>query len=205
MDRVACALLGVLALGLATGCTRPVDIHTAVVDAAPLAQARTFSFVPVEQAAAAQPETTPGGYQSSPRSGHVIELIQVTVAGVLERKGYTSAPQGEGDLRVVCSVGRRDVTAQRSRSWRVSALSERDEERDFVEGGLVIDVFDRAGGQVWHGAATAEIDPKNPDDARVRDVAARVMEAFPARTPDRGPGVSSAPDLRARPRAAAAR
>ncbi len=154
----------------------PIEVHTGALDTAPYAQFHTFALAPIKGGIV--------GYTTTARSERVINLMKPAVTAVLVRKGYTLAAETESDLVIVCSAGRRDTEEHRELPRRMAQITgEQYEDRDFVEGGLVIDVFDKTGGQVWHGAAQTEIDPQKPDDARVRTVVEHVLEKFPARPP----------------------
>ncbi len=184
MKPVVSVLAGLLALGGAA-CAPPTDVQTTSLETAPIVHYRTFSFAPTTGASAYHQRAL-SDYPQSPRSAHVIDLMKASITQALEQKGYVLAPPGQGELVILCSAGRRDVETVVGRSWRVTARGgDGDETRSAVEGGIVIDVLDRTGGQVWHGAATTEIDPQKPDDARVRGVVDRVMKPFPARPPAR--------------------
>ncbi len=169
MKTMIALLVGALALGACS----TTQVHTGSLDTAPFAQFYTFSFAPIQGGVT--------GYRSTSRTARVIELMKPAITDVLEKKGYRRAPEGESDLVIVCSAGRRDVEERISLPWRITAITGEDfEDRDFVQGGLVIDVFDKTGGQVWHGAGKTEIDPGKPNDTRVRSVVEDVMSAFPS-------------------------
>lgn len=166
-------VLLMVALGISAACST-TQVHTGSLDTAPYAEFHTFSFAPIQGGVA--------GYRSTPRSARVVDLMKTAVTEALEKKGYRPAPEGESDLVIVCSAGRRDVEQRIELPWRMTAITgEEFEDRDFVQGGLVVDVFDRSGGQVWHGAAKTEIDPAKPNDARVHSIVENVMSAFPPR------------------------
>ena len=143
------------------------------VPAAPYAEMRTFSF--------ATPEATPEGYQATARSAVVVEQMKPFIVAALEAKGWVQAQQGEGDITIACAAGRREAETHRRLPWRITNVTgEAFEDRDFVEGGIVIDAFDRSGGQIWHGAARTEIDLSRPSVDRVRKAVNAALTRFPA-------------------------
>ncbi|HEY1954228.1 MAG TPA: DUF4136 domain-containing protein [Polyangiaceae bacterium] len=159
-------------LGLAAAHCSPTQAHGEFVPAAPYHELATFSF--------ASNEGPPGGYRLSARS-LVVEEMKPLVAAELIRRGYVQAPDGEGDVIVACGAGRRDATRHVRLSWRITSLTgEALEDQDFVEGGVVIDAFDKSGGQIWHGAARTPIDPMKPSEARLRAAVAAALARFPA-------------------------
>ena len=166
--------LAALALS-SSACTASVQSHGDYLHTAPFASFHTFSF--------ATAKAPPEGYEVTERSAQIVELMKPIVSEALVRKGYVAAPEGEvGDVVVACAAGRRDTTKVRRVSRRQSLVTSEDtEERDFVEGGLVIDAFDRSGGQVWHGASRTEIDPARPSLDSLRRAVGAALTRFPAR------------------------
>jgi len=167
-------LLAILAIGFSTfGCSQ-VQSHGEFVPAAPFAQFTTFSF--------ASNEGPPGGYHLSKRSLVVVEQMKPLVAAELEKKGYVRAHEGEvGDIIIAVGAGRRESEEHVHVNWHITELTgEEFEDRDFVEGGIVIDAYDKSGGQIWHGAARTAIDPQKPDVNLVRDAVADVLKRFPS-------------------------
>ena len=166
--------LAALALS-SSACMASVQSHGEYLHTAPFASFHTFSFVPAK--------APPEGYEVTARSAQIVELMKPIVSEALVRKGYVAAPEGEtGDVVFACAAGRRDTTKVRHVSWRQSLVTgEATEERDFVEGGLVIDAFDRNGGQVWHGASRTEIDPARPSLDALRRAVGAALVRFPAR------------------------
>ena len=158
----------------ASACMTPIQSHGEYLHTAPFATFRTFSFAPAEG--------PPEGYETTPRSAQIVDAMKPLVAHALELRGWVQAPAGEGDLVVACAAGRRDTTRMHRVSWRASLVTgEESEERDFVEGGIVIDAYDRNGGQVWHGAARTEIDPAKPNADRLRQAVDAALAKFPAK------------------------
>jgi uncharacterized protein DUF4136 len=151
-------------------CVRPIDIHTANLPTAPFAQYHTFSF--------GDAEGSPQGYKMSPRSVEVQRRLKPIIAGVLQEKGYTPAP-GKGDFVVAYGSGRREGDVfhpEKSHDW----LDE-NEDDDFVEGSIVLDVFDGSNdGQVWHGATRAGINPEKIDAAQLDRSVRLLLAHYPA-------------------------
>lgn len=152
-----------------TGCVRPVDVHTANLPTAPFAQYHTFSF--------ADPEGSPAGYRPSPRSAEVQRRLKPLIVTVLQEKGYALAP-GKGDFVLAYGSGRREGEIYhpvRAHDW----LDE-DEVDDFIEGSLVIDVFDGSNdGQIWHGASRAGINPDKIDPKQLDRSVRLLLLAYP--------------------------
>lgn len=169
--RSLCAVAGFVLLAVA--CTPPpIESHGEFVPAAPYAEMRTFSFI--------APEATPAGFQPTARSAVVVEQMKPMIAAALEAKGWVQAQPGEGDITIACAAGRRDAETHRRLPWRISNITgEEFEDRDFVEGGIVIDAFDRSNGQIWHGAARTEIDPMKPSQVRLQNAVNAAMSRFP--------------------------
>jgi uncharacterized protein DUF4136 len=165
-----CALLSAGASG-AISCVKEVQAHSASLRTAPFARYHTFSF--------ADAEGSPAGYAVSPRSAEVQRRIKPLIVAVLEEKGYTPAT-GKGDFVVAYGSGRREVTTRHSGPAKPEWLDE-DEEEDFVEGSIVIDVFDGTNdGQVWHGASRAEINPEKIDPGQLERSVRKVLAPYPA-------------------------
>ena len=151
----------------------PPAIHTAAAPYAPFGRYRTFSF--------AAPQGAPDGYTLTPRSIEVQQKMKPLIAAALRDKGYVEVGEG-GDFLVTHGAGRRDAKGTRKLSRRAVALmGETEQETSFLEGSLVIDVYDRlTGEQVWHGAATAEINTSSINEQRLAETVQKVMAAFPA-------------------------
>jgi hypothetical protein len=148
-----------------------VGTHTAANPAASFEHYRTFSF--------GAPEGPPAGYAVSPRSAEVQRRARPIIQSMLAERGYTPVP-AKGDLTIMFGSGRRESSTHETSSVGEAWLPD-DENQDFVEGALVIDAFDGAGGEkVWHGAMQANIDPDKLDDAQLQRSVQRLITAFPA-------------------------
>jgi hypothetical protein len=158
----------------AVGACSPVRTHSAALATAPFPQYRTFSF--------GTGEGSPAGFKSSPRTAEVERRMLPLIAAVLQEKGYAPAEAGKkGDVVVACASGARKGIKRPEHSAHGAAdgLAE-DEEEDFVEGSIVIDMFDGTNdGQVWHGAARAEVDPDKIDDQLLQRAVREVLAPFP--------------------------
>jgi hypothetical protein len=165
-------LTGLVTFG-ATGlvaCVQPVGVHTASLPTAPFGRYRTFSFAAAEGA--------PEGYRLSPRSAEVQRQLKPLLIAELQQKGYTLAT-GKGDFVLAYGSGRRERVirhSEPSHDW----LDE-DEENDFIEGSIVLDIFDGSNdGQVWHGATRAGIDPNSIDQAQLERSVRLLLEEYPS-------------------------
>lgn len=158
----------------AGGCS-PVQSHSAGLATAPFPQYRTFSF--------GGPEASPKGFKSSPRTAEVEKRMQPLISSVLEEKGYVPADAGKkGDVVVACASGSRKGIKRPVQNTR-GDTSGSDEEADFVEGAIVIDMFDGTNdGAVWHGAARAEVNPDKIDEQLLQRAVREVLAPFPVRT-----------------------
>jgi hypothetical protein len=96
------------------------------------------------------------------------------VAAELASKGYTDAG-ANGDFVVRIASGTDTEYAETD----VAAAHE----NETTTGALVVDAFDRSTGQqVWHGTATAEIDPQKINEPALRTAVHQLLAPFPART-----------------------
>lgn len=160
-----------------TGCS-PVQAKSASLATAPFSQYRTFSF--------GGPEAAPKGFKSSPRTAEVEKRMQPVISAVLEEKGYAPAEAGKkGDVVISCASGsRKGIKRPTSQSSHGAADGlANDDESDFVEGAIVIDMFDGTNdGAVWHGSARAEVNPDKIDDQLLQRAVKEVLAPFPAHT-----------------------
>jgi hypothetical protein len=151
-------------------CVRPIDVHTASLKTAPFDRYRTFSF--------AAPEGSPSGYRVSTRSAEVRLRVKPLIVAELQQKGYALAP-AKGDFVIAYGTGRREVDLRHpgpAHDW----LDE-NEDDDFTEASIVIDVFDGSNdGQVWHGATRAGIDPDRVDQAQLERSVRLILAPYPA-------------------------
>ena len=178
------SFLGLVAIGLtacaggsvaAPSAAESPQVHSAVNPAASFDHYRTFSLGPAEAA--------PAGYQGSPRSAEVRRRLTPVISAALAGKGYTEAT-GKGDLLVLFGSGRREVAIPQGSSSVTAEWLPDDEDTDFVEGALVIDVYDGATGvRVWHGASRASINPARPDDTHLDRSAMALLANFPSAKP----------------------
>ncbi len=156
-----------------SSCSSDVRAHTASLSTAPFASYHTFSFDSSEGA--------PGGYMMAPGSLDVQNRMKPLITSALENKGY-SLSSARGDFVVLYGSGRRQAQAEHVRNPYELSLEE-DEPTDFVEGAIIIDVFDGMnGGQIWHGSARTEINPDKIDDALLAKSVGDVLAKFPRAT-----------------------
>jgi len=146
------------------------NMHAATNPAASFDAYRSFSFGSAEGAR--------GGYPMPARSVEVQRRLQPLIAAMLTQKGYVPAT-GKGDLSIQFGSGLRDVSSPETRDLAGGWLPD-DENADFVEGSLVIDAFDGAGGnRVWHGAMRANINPDRIDDVQLQRSVQDLLSLFP--------------------------
>jgi hypothetical protein len=155
------------------------NMHTATNPGGSFDSYRTFSFGPTEGA--------PSGYLTTARSAEVQRRLAPLITAALTQKGYVPAT-AKGDIVIMFGAGVREEPTSSPQAPPPPKLHEAsdmgwlpdDEEADFVEGSLVIDAFDGAGGHwVWHGASRANIDPDRIDDERLRGAVRELLGSFP--------------------------
>ena len=107
------------------------------------------------------------------------QRIQREIGSMLEKKGFEAQAEG-ADLLVAFTVGgeRRTDIVTTGRGYYGSG---RPYARHYVEGQLVIDIFDQRqrGKRVWHGWATKKIMQGPGDTDTVEKVVQAIMKAFP--------------------------
>jgi hypothetical protein len=175
MKTLVHVLAGILVVGGFACAPAPPEVHTVTLTSAHYQEFRTFAFAPVGG--------PPAGYKSSALSAKVIERMKPEITAALERKGYVpAATLADADLAIACGAGRREVEVEVPVSARLSAATGEDtEEHDFTESRFVIDIYDKEGGQIWHGDATAKVRSDGPQDARLRATVDRMLAPFPGR------------------------
>jgi hypothetical protein len=176
------ALFGVLfACGPATsppGAQRTIEVASATNT--PLPTFRTYRFGFAEQ--------PPAGFQISSRALDVEQKMRDLVAAVLQRKGFEQV-DAKSDFVVRLSAGtlREEVS---------KVAPDGVESEHVLRGEIVINAYDsNKETQLWHGAATAVINPDRINDARLQTAVEQIMSSFPPRTVGRasapaGSGVS---------------
>lgn len=162
-----------MACFLATGivaCAPDVQVHAASVPAADFAQYRTYSF--------GVPEAAPVGYALTARSVEVERRLQPLIAAALEQKGYVASAGREGDMVVRFASGARERVVKRLS--RMATAAGESAHHDYVEGDIVVDVFDGASrSQVFHGSASAEVDSVAIDDQLLGRAVRDMLATFP--------------------------
>jgi hypothetical protein len=172
--RAAFLILGGMLVSAATlgSCAPNVELHTSSLTTTPFARYRTFSL--------GDPEGAPEGYTTSRRSEDVRRRLGPLIITVLQEKGYKLAT-GKGDFIVTYGSGRRNATILHPE--RSFDLADENHEDDFVEGSIVLDVFDGANdGQVWHGATRAGINPEMIDQSRLERSTRLLLGRYPSAT-----------------------
>jgi hypothetical protein len=147
--------------------------HTATNPAGAFEAYKTFYF--------GASEGPPAGYEWSPRTTEVQRRARTLISLALTERGYREVP-AKGDILIMFGSGRREVSVHGVSGLGTGWLPD-DEDRDFVEGALVIDAFDGAvGNKIWHGAAQASIDPDRTDEQQLRRAVETLVASFPRAT-----------------------
>ena len=171
--RARAFVLALLCIGLGVVCSLPPPVvHTAQAPYAPFGRYRTFTFE--------GSEGPPEGYTSTSRSIEEERSMRSLIGAALSQKGYAEVPEG-GDFLVAYGAGSRTATGTRKLSRTgVAVMGENEQERTFLEGILVVDVYDRiTSSTVWHGTATDEISSSGFDEARLAEAVRSMMASFP--------------------------
>jgi hypothetical protein len=173
-------VLAALAWASSIGCDPELRIYTAAAPGISLARYSTFTFAEYKG------EKPPGGFSLTSRSNLVHDRIECMVGEVLREHGYE--PAEGGDLVVSILVGVREARVNpppllpRPVPSKSTGWSMENETTDIVEGALVIDVLDATTSEfLWHGTASAQIDPEKVDVARIRRAVSEVLARFPRR------------------------
>ncbi len=155
------------------GCSPSIHVHAVVNPSASFDRYRSFSF--------GRTEGAPAGYLMTPRAADVERRLEPLIADTLEQKGYLPASGRRGDIFILFGAGQRDTSIHEESSMGADWQPD-DENADFVEGSLVVDVFDEATGKkIWHGASRADIN--NPDrinEPRLTRTVQQLLASFPA-------------------------
>jgi hypothetical protein len=190
-----------LATLLAIGCTSTADIHSIQSPSAHFEQYHTIAFDSAEG--------PPRVYSASPHSADVWAHAKEATAEVLTHRGYVIGAPGQADLVFRIEVGRRQTaaappTAQVGPSpmdpGPVGPIPTDpgktpdylpvgppyhgtfdEEDRELVEGALVIDAFDgKTHALLWHGFVRAVVQPDKVDYDHLRRDVESVLASFPA-------------------------
>jgi len=161
------------ALALAIGCGADIVVHSARNPTAVFDHYHSFSFGAPEAALPGYTAGRPGS------SADVRARVQPAVAAALADKGYVAATD-KGDLVILVGAGRRTVPMTASSDVASEWLPD-DENADFVEGAVVIDVVDASTGRrVWHGASRAQVDTEHLGASVLRREIVDLLATFPA-------------------------
>ena len=157
------ALLGALTACSANSSEPPATASSIGLIHADFARYRTFTFGPANPPAA--------GYKVTHRSLEVLRHLAPIVQASLEKRGYAPSGEGEGDLVVKISAGSDAYAGERTYS----------EDPPPTAGGFIgIDAYDRVtGATIWHGIATAEVQPERIDDRLLARGVERMLGEFP--------------------------
>ncbi len=167
-------VVALLCIGLGVVCALPAPtVQTSQAPYAPFGRYRTFTFE--------GPEGAPEGYAATSRSISVEQRMRALIGKELQQKGYAEIPEG-GDFLVAYGAGSREATSTiRLSRVGVAVMGQNEEERTFLEGMLVVDVYDRITKEdVWHGTAKAELSSSGFDEERLTETLHTMMDAFPA-------------------------
>jgi hypothetical protein len=155
----------------AVGCGAEVTTHTATNPSASFASYRTFSFGPIEG--------PPNGYRMSAQPSDGLRRLQGVISAALQQRGYLPATDAKADVYVVYGAGRRTVVEHANSSVAGEWLPD-DENADFVEGSIVIDVFDGATSKrVWHGVSATRVDLGRISDSVLKTSVSDLLASFP--------------------------
>lgn len=123
---------------------------------------KTYSWVQAQVPAGGNPIT----YQQ------IVADIDTALAG----KGYAKAESG-GDLSLILTLGAREKTD--IQSWGRFGLQT--SVYQYTQGQLSLDAFDTKTEQaVWHGQASATINPDKPNPSKIASGIQKLMKQFPA-------------------------
>lgn len=113
-----------------------------------------------------------------PAGGNPItyQQIMADIDSALAQKGYVKAPS-DGSLSMILTLGAREKTDVES--WGRFGLQT--SVYQYTEGQLSLDAFDTKTQQaVWHGEASATIDPDKPNPSKIDAAIQKLMVQFPA-------------------------
>jgi hypothetical protein len=175
---VAAALLGFACPAGEAGCGNAIDVHTTTSPTADFSRYHTFTI--------GASERVPTRYHEASRATQAEQRAQELVTEILQSKGYRLTPNADLVVRISAELRHRQVPIPMAPplpgSPPAETWSTEDGAGEILEGALVVDVYDGAtGALLWHGAATAFIDPDRFDDDRLRRGVAEVMSTFPER------------------------
>ena len=132
---------------------------------ADFAKYQTFMFGP------ANPPAT--GYVTTARSLEVQSRLTPLVEASLQARGYQPS-EGNADLVIKISSGTGTLPGDKVQRGNPSA--------DLPAGFIGIDAYDRAtGASVWHGSASAQIDPQHVDERLLGLGVEHMLASFPDR------------------------
>jgi hypothetical protein len=178
MNWMTLLLVGGMTACSATTATPPRATASSVGSPrAALEKYRTFTF------GAANPPAT--GYETTARSLEVQRRMTLLVRAWLEKRGYEQTSDSP-ELIVKISTGSGSVTNDDA-NWDGPSVRS-------PTGFIGIDAYDSiTGTAVWHGSASAEVDPERIDDSLLASGVEHMLADFPprSRAPQRSASASA--------------
>jgi len=166
-------LIAVVAVALFTaGCAYSVNVTSDYDRAISFTKYRTFSL------------------RQGNSSGNALmdQRIRAAVEGALVAKGWTAAPDGEGDATVVTNTATENKQSIRTFydgwggwRWRWGGGTASTVVEDYQVGTLVVDIFDaRTKQAIWRGSCSGVVprDP-HPDGSKVQEAVMKMFNGFP--------------------------
>jgi uncharacterized protein DUF4136 len=165
-------------LGATIACGAPAArVQTAESAAsAAFAKYHTFAFRPAEQ------PTAP--FEVTARSFEVERRMRPLIVAELLRKGYTEQTgQDKPDFVLAFDSGyAKEVMGNLEQAGVQAGGAGPASAPPIVLGKLTVDAFDAStDGQVWHGTAEADVDPKRIDDHLLQVAVQKLLAPFPSR------------------------
>ncbi len=139
-----------------SGCANYITGHSETISAEKLEAAKTYSFISdraILNSIAAYPEIVVGPIETS---------LRKSIDEELQARGYVKSDPREADIFVsfaISAIERADMyRAYTARRGYYAAHLTYVEAHEYVEGALMIDIFDKqTGQQIWHGWAKEKV------------------------------------------------
>jgi len=158
----------VLALAACSGPELSVA-HTTGAEVSSLSTYATYTHQDAQYA--------PEGFAPGPLRAEVLDRVRRDVDAELGRRGYRVAADGQLVVRI--STGARTIEKQPTGALAAAGASEIEQ----TEGGLVIDIFDRASGRsVFHGFAHGVVQGEEVEDEQLASAVSKILEPVPRST-----------------------
>jgi len=163
------AIASLASLVCACASTPQGTVQTTETSAAEIEKYASYCHTAAEQA--------PAGYAKSEFAADAVKRVETMIDAELSRRGYVKKGScDDASMTVRTSTGRRAVVDAPTKGAQIRGASGIPE----TEGGLVIDLFDRASkAQVFHGYAHGEIDKGKVEDATLQAAVAKILERVP--------------------------